>query len=151
MHAPTLEFAEDYELKTTANVGDYFTFKLSDVVIEDDVDERDEITTQVLLYSPDRRTVQNALEGNEEFSWKLDEVGTYELRIIMTDQANNTKTESFNINVVEDDAKTSVISESTGIALIAVTAVVLAGVVVYFIVNNRSIKTTKGSKRDPKK
>ncbi|MBE7082619.1 MAG: hypothetical protein E7378_02985 [Clostridiales bacterium] len=72
-------------------------------------------------------------------TYKFDKAGEYELKFILEDDANN-KTEVVKTLTIKEETKESMSTqEKIGAILIAVSVVVLAGVVVYFIVSKRKM------------
>lgn len=145
--APELTWKDDYAVITSAKIGDTFELNMSKAVITDDNDSLDDIDIDVYMYDPSDKLVDSSV--NNGYKWTFESVGTYEIKIIVTDSANNKQTYTYNITVSEKDTKTEIISPWLGTTLIVAASVILAGVVIYFVVTGKDGKIRKGSKRKP--
>ena len=104
----------------------------------------------VNMYDSSSSLVSNLYKGDEtkenSYKWKFEKSGTYELRIIAEDAAGNKTTKSMNIVVAAEETEVETVNSVGGTVLIIISAVILAGVVVYFVVTSR----TKAPKKGPK-
>lgn len=147
VNAPELTWKDDYSIITSATIGDSFELNMSKAAISDDNDSEDYIKIDVYMYDPSDKLVEKSVSSG--YKWKFENVGTYEIKIILTDSANNKQTYTYNIVVSEEETKTEIISPWLGTTLIVGASVILAGVVIYFIVTGRDGKIRKGGKRKP--
>ena len=145
VNAPELDWADGYELKTEVTIGDTFALDTSKMVITDNDDEVSEITKQIYMYQPDNTIAASEISGG--YSWTLDQVGTWQLKVTLTDTAGNKETYTYSIVVSEETVEEQVIEPWLGTTLIVVTAVILAGVVVYFIVTSKGVNGKSTSRR----
>lgn len=143
--APEIKWAEDYEVISNANIGDSFELNLNKAIITDDEDEREDIDVKVYMYDANEKLVESKVTNG--YKWTFDQVGDYQLKIILTDKANNKETYTYRISVTEKEEESQVIAPWVGTTLIVVTVVILAGVVTYFVVTSRGGKTTTTTRR----
>ena len=88
---------------------------------------------------------QSDVEGQYAYSYTIKEEGTYQISISVRDAAGNTsQTSNFTFTVGGESTDPVNVTEVVGKVLIGVAAVILAGVVVYFIVSK--VKESKGKK-----
>ena len=88
---------------------------------------------------------QSDVEGQYAYSYTIEEEGTYQISISVRDAAGNTsQTSNFTFTVGGESTDPVNVTEIVGKVLIGVAAVILAGVVVYFIVSK--VKESKGKK-----
>ena len=148
VQAPTLVWEDETKnVVTTAKVGDTFFLDLENkATITDDESERDDIIVVVTMRDPNG-TVVNSISTTSKI-YEFTKTGTYKLNIVVSDEANNSQTYSYNIEVTEDEVKTNVIEPWVGTAVIVASVLLVAGVVTYFAITNRdgSLKGGKGKK-----
>ena len=145
VEAPELVWDDEYEVISTATIGDTYELNLAKATITDDEDAYEDIDISVVMYDPDDNVVTSLVTGG--YKWEFEETGTYNIKVVLTDQANNTQTYSYNIEVSEEDAEEDVIAPWLGTTLIVATGVILAGVVVYFVVTSKGNKASAKKKR----
>ncbi len=145
VNAPDLVWADDYSIISTAKVGDTFELNMAKATISDDEDELEDIDKAVYMYAPDDTVVSNLVTNG--YKWSFDKVGTYTLKITLTDSANNKETYTYSITVSEEEVEEETIAPWLGTTLIVATAVILAGVVVYFVVTSKNGKAKTTTKR----
>ena len=160
--APEVEWDDaDEDLITTANIGDYYEFNLNMISL-DGVEGVAAITTPtsqseadysvtVNLYDASSSVVTNEYKNDDDkknsYRWKFEKSGTYELRIVATDKAGNKVTKSYNIVVAENETETETVKPVVGTILIVISALILVGVVAYFVITSQ---VKKGNKKGPK-
>lgn len=149
VEAPELVWEDDYEVISSATIGETFELNMAKASITDDEDEYDDIDISVVMYDPDDNVVTSLVTGG--YKWEFEETGTYSIKVVLTDSANNTQTYTYNIEVSEEDAEENVIAPWLGTTLIVATGVILAGVVVYFVVTSKGGKPSASRKRRAKK
>lgn len=134
--APEISVAESI-VEENYKVGSELIIRYSDIDINDPGYGWDETKRPVI-------TLSNTSSGGDDIvgheveggvSFKLDQVGTYELKIEATDTHGNvgTWTKRITVSAKAQDATTTY--RVIGTVLIVVSVVVLAGVVIYFIVS----------------
>lgn len=102
----------------------------------------------VSLVDPNGSTVTD--EGTTSHpSWNITSTGTYTLEFVVKDEAGNSETYSYKVEVPTEDVDDEKISPVVGTILVVVAVVVLAGVVVYFVVSSKK-KTPASSKKTRK-
>lgn len=163
---PDVEWVnQDTDLISTATIKSYYEFNL-DMITIDGIKGTDAIkvpqgdtkaeytVTSVALYNPSSTSVTNEYANDSsksnQYRWKFEESGTYELRIVITDKANNKTTKSYNIVVKSEETNNNTVQPIVGTILIIVASLILVGVVVYFVVTGRKKGAKKGSKNNKK-
>lgn len=165
--APEVEWVDsEKDLINSSNLNGYYEFNLDMITIDgikgseaikvpENADEAD-YNIVVNMYDPSSSVVKNeyADDSSKEnsYRWKFEKSGTYELRITVEDKAGNPTTVSYKIVVSEDEGNTNNIKPIVGTILIIVSALILVGVVAYFVITGRKKSSTKkGSKNNKKK
>lgn len=165
--APEVEWVDsEKDLINSSNLNGYYEFNLDMITIDgikgseaikvpENVDKAD-YNIVVNMYDPSSSVVKNeyADDSSKEnsYRWKFEKSGTYELRITVEDKAGNPTTVSYKIVVSEDEGNTNNIKPIVGTILIIVSALILVGVVAYFVITGRKKSSTKkGSKNNKKK
>ncbi len=155
--APTIEIdnTSNAFLKTTYNVGDVIDFQVDkiDVTDETTVDKNDlldRLVIQVRNTSTNTTTTlsnSSTVAGEYAYSYKVETEGNYIVSIYVRDSAGNASTtREFSFTVGDDGTSTPVnVQEVVGQVLIGVAAVILAGVVIYFVVSK--VKENKSKKK----
>lgn len=149
---PTLKWKDGYSVPTTIDLNGNFELSISNMILDDNETESENLKLTAKLIKPDGSTeaTYNG-EAGETYNWDLTETGTYSLQITVTDEANNSQTYKYSIEVPSEDADSSTISPVVGTILIVVSVVILAGVVIYFVVSSRKKVPAKAKASRSKK
>ncbi len=163
---PEVEWNDsEKDLINSANLNDYYEFNLGMITIDgitateaikvpENADEA-EYNVVVNMYDPSSSVVTNEYKNDDSkensYRWKFEKSGTYELRITVEDKAGNKTTASYNIVVAEDEAPVNNINPVVGTILIIVSALILVGVVAYFVITGRKKNNTKKGPKNRKK
>ncbi len=139
------------------NVGDTVDIRIADeslvTVSDPGGSSRDELLKNLTITVRNTSTNSSAVtlsnqsdvEGQYAYSYTIKEEGTYQISISVRDAAGNTsQTSNFTFTVGGESTDPVNVTEVVGKVLIGVAAVILAGVVVYFIVSK--VKESKGKK-----
>lgn len=165
--APEVEWVDsEKDLINSSNLNGYYEFNLDMITIDgikgseaikvpENADEAD-YNIVVNMYDPSSSVVKNeyADDSSKEnsYRWEFKNSGEYQLRITVEDKAGNPTTVSYKIVVSEDEGNTNTIKPVVGTILIIVSALILVGVVAYFVITGRKKSSTKkGSKNNKKK
>ena len=155
--APTIEIdnTNNAFIKSTYNVCDVIDFQVDkiDVTDETTVDKNDlldRLVIQVRNTSTNTTTTlsnTSDVPGDYAYSYEIKEEGNYTVSIYVRDIAGNASTtREFSFTVGDDGTSTPVnVQEVVGQVLIGVAAVILAGVVIYFVVSK--VKENKSKKK----
>lgn len=162
---PEVEWKDsDTNLITKANIGDSFEFNLNmlnidgisaekAIVAAADQDKA-EYTVTVNMYDSSSSLVSNQYKNDStkknSYKWDFEKSGTYELRIIAQDKAGNKITKSYNIIVAAKDENKETVKPIVGTVLIVVSALILVGVVTYFVVTGKKKSVAKQSPKAKK-
>ncbi len=134
--APEISVAESI-VEENYKVGSELIIRYSDIDINDPGygwdDSKQPVITLSNTSSGGDDIVGHKVEGG--ISFKLDQVGTYELKIEATDTHGNVGTWTKRITVSAKAQDSTTTYRVIGTVLIVVSVVVLAGVVIYFIVS----------------
>lgn len=156
--APEVEWVDsENNLITTANVGDSFEFNLDMIELDSikgstaievpDGQDKAEYTVTVNMYDSSSSLVTNQYRNDttkkNSYKWDFEKSGTYELRIVAQDKAGNKITKSYNIVVSAEDSNKESVKPVVGTVLIVVSALILVGVVTYFVVTGRKKSVSK--------
>ena len=156
--APEVEWVDsENNLITTANVGDSFEFNLDMIELDGikgssaievpDGQDKAEYTVTVNMYDSSSSLVTNQYRNDttkkNSYKWDFEKSGTYELRIVAQDKAGNKITKSYNIVVSAEDSNKESVKPIVGTVLIVVSALILVGVVTYFVVTGRKKSVSK--------
>ena len=148
---PTIDWKNEV---TKMNLGEDLTIRIGDHIELDDnksseADLADELTVSLKGPSGDVVEMKKQSPG-VEYVWNMAETGSYTLTLTVKDGAKNTTTQTYKIEVPEEEVDSEVISPAMGTVLVVLSVVVLAGVVVYFVATSkkkgRSVKTTRKNK-----
>lgn len=151
--APKVEWLNNYSVPTKVELDRDLVLNLSNMKLTDDQTSPDKLKDNltIKLIKPDgTTTVKN--NGNEglNYEWTLTETGSYTLNITVKDEAGNTETYRYTIEVPAKEADTKTISPVVGTVLIVVSVVILAGVVIYFVISSRKKAPVKPSRTKKK-
>ncbi len=163
--APVVEFVDaEEDLISTAKIGDSLEFNLDMIKVDEILgasaiqvptgqDSADYKLT-VNMYDSSSSLVSNVYKNDStkknSYKWEFEKSGTYELRITAEDAAGNKTQKSYKIVVEAEETKDETVSPVVGTVLIIVSAVILVGVVTYFIVTSRTQTTTKKGPKSKK-
>ena len=166
--APALEWVDsEKDLISTADINSSYEFNL-DMITLDDIagseaikvpsnDTQSPYTITVNMYDSSSSVVKNEYAGNSDkknqYKWTFENSGDYELRITFKDKAGNSDVRSYRITVNANKTNTeNKTNKVVGIVLIVVSAVILVGVVAYFVITGlKKNNTKKGPKAKNKK
>lgn len=151
--APKVEWLNNYSVPTKVDLNSDLVLNLSNMKLEDDETSPDKLKDNltIKLIKPDgTTTVKN--NGNEglNYEWTLTETGSYTLNITVKDEAGNSETYKYTIEVPAEETDTKTISPVVGTVLIVVSVVILAGVVIYFVISSRKKAPVKPSRTKKK-
>ena len=139
--APVIELDEEEVvlIPEKMSVGEKLTIDLSKISIYDLVDSDLSIDDLVVTVTRDGTEVENDYgDSTTNYRYTLSQAGTYTVKLAVTDAAGNTaETITRTITVTEavnDGVETT---EVIGVVLIVVSALILAGAIVYFIISKR--------------
>ena len=109
-------------------------------------------TVGVTITDGNSSRVSSTSDDNGYMTFNFKSAGTYTITFTATDKAGNKETWSRQFKVVAPDSTTSEKTTIIGTILIVISAIVLAGVVLYFIKGTKIAKNRKkGKKVDNKK
>ena len=153
----TIDNANNQFIAASYNVGDTVDIRIADeslvTIIDKGGSSRDELLKNLTITVRNTSTNSSAVtlsnqsdvEGQYAYSYTIEEEGTYQISISVRDAAGNTsQTSNFTFTVGGESTDPVNVTEIVGKVLIGVAAVILAGVVVYFIVSK--VKESKGKK-----
>ena len=153
----TIDNTNNQFIAARYNVGDTVDIRIADeslvTVSDPGGSSRDELLKNLTITVRNTSTNSSAVtlsnqsdvEGQYAYSYTIEEEGTYQISISVRDAAGNTsQTSTFTFTVGGDSTDPVNVTEVVGKVLIGVAAVILAGVVVYFIVSK--VKESKGKK-----
>lgn len=156
--APKVTVPENY-LKESYSLKDFstsnpLTVDLSKIDYTDNKSSKDELkdTLKVELWNTTtNKQIENiSVDGGDVYQFVPTEVGTYELRITVTDNASWESTGgTVTFEIKADENEGTEVYEVVGTVLIVVAVAILAGVVSYFVVS--AVKRNKKSKAKAKK
>ncbi len=155
---PTLKLDQAL-LASTYKVGDTLTLDFSKITMEDAVTTNTNdlmktlsvkltnTTTNKEVTNSGKGSVWNATTNKYDcdFSFKLDEVGTYKIEIKINDESYNYSTKTVEFKVEAQAEGANIVSTVVGVVLIVVAVLVLGGVVTYFVVSK--VKLDKEMKK----
>lgn len=143
--SPTIEVDDDF-VKKVYELGETLTLDLSKMHISDNKTEEAALwETLKIEVIHNKETLENQADASENrYSYKLDSAGTYSIEISITDDAGWTTTHTIDFEVSTDAPSGMEVYEIVGIILIVVAALVLAGVIAYFVISK--VKKNKKSK-----
>ena len=148
---PELTFVSGYSVPTTVEKGE-FELKLSKLEFSDNETSVEKLqqSLTVTMVKPDGvTTVKNKGTDSVNYKWDLDETGDYTLTLTIKDDAGNTTTKKYTINIPSEENETKKVGSVVGTILVVASVVVLAGVVIYFVLSSRK-KSAKGAKKSTK-
>lgn len=132
---PTVVVAEDL-IEDKYEVGTTFKFDTANVVMSDNKTAKENLTVRVKLVNKTTSDeVEYTVSGTEYTFKELDSVGEYTFTLEVEDEVGHVATYSKTFDITEKSTNPVQVYKVVGIALIVVSVLVLAGVVVYFIVS----------------
>lgn len=131
---------------TTASIGDRLVLDLSKLSVSDLVDKNLTVSDIEIVLRRDGEIIENIHgDSKENYEFKLDKAGQYTLTLKVTDAAGNTSTAITRTITVSADANDGVdTTEVLGIVLIVVSALILAGAIVYVVLSKKKADQYKG-------
>jgi hypothetical protein len=152
--APEISWKNDDDIPTSMTLGDTWTLPLSNMTLTDKVTTDQKFLNdkmKISLIKPDGTTsVVNEGTTGKNYIWTFSDTGAYTLRIVVEDEAGQSRTYKYTINVASDDAESDVVNSVVGTVLIVVSVVILAGVVIYFVLSSRKKTPAKKSPKSKK-
>lgn len=148
---PTVDYTG--ELSANLKIGDTIKIHEDKITVTDKNSTEDLTFTSITVEDAAGNTIDYVKEGaNEDIrAYTFDKAGTYTLTIIGRDEAGNTNSYTFTFHVTADASTTSFKDNVTGVVLIIVSLLILAGVIVYFAVSKKKISPKKTVKKVEKK
>lgn len=143
---------EEEDIPTTATLNDKLTIDLGKITLTDNETDATYLSDKltVSLIDPNGSTVSGGTSNSRTNPyWNITSTGTYTLKFVVKDEAGNSETYSYKVEVPTEDVEDETISPVVGTILVVVAVVVLAGVVVYFVVSSK--KKTPASRKNSKK
>lgn len=147
---PEINLKEDF-LKDEYNLNDTLTLDISKIVLSDngygtgdteqDTAKREQLLSKmkvVLTRVDDNNNtaeIENIAEGENAYSYKLENAGTYTLKITVEDAVGLKKEVTKTFEVSTEGKKAGVSTKTVGIILIVLACLVLAGVIAYFVIS----------------
>jgi len=127
---------------STANVGDTLALDVESITLSDNKDGSIDIDDYLSGTATKKFTITlTDPDGNEvseledyDYQYELSEAGTYKLVYSLTDEAGNTTTKTYYIEVSAESSSVTLSQEVWGTVLIVISVALLAGVVIYFVV-----------------
>ena len=171
--APTLAWDnKEEDFKTTAKIGDTWTFKFDMISVEDNEDDlqtvintilKNGVSTSAMNELSDYATITMKDADNKSVSYAIadgglkytfDKSGNYTFKIVLKDKAGNDSGSSYSytITVSEgEEAEEKTNDSAVGTILIVLSVVILAGVVAYFAITTKQVDSKSKSKKADKK
>ena len=140
---------------------DFSDRKVDSVLVIDPakITVKDNIDSSINIFDDLKVVVKNITTGNEVankfdnetsvegYEYTLDEVGTYQVTFTLTDEAGNVTTLVKEIVVSAEGADKEFPTEVVGIILLVLAILILGGVVAYFIITRKKVKTPEQIKK----
>ena len=158
---PEVAFKEDF-LKDEYNLNDELVLDISKIVLTDNgygagTDAKDTETREALLSTMkvvltrvddngNTVEIENTADGSNAYKYKLENAGTYTLKVTTKDAVGNEKSTTKSFEVSTEGKQATVSTKTVGIILIVLSCLVLAGVIAYFVIS-RIRMNKKGSKK----
>ncbi len=131
-----------------------FVLDLTNINVTDaQADKPEELTWNSISFVNKAGNAVNYKESDDKYirTYTFDAAGVYTLTITARDEAGNIGTYNLEVTVVGEDAETEYTEEVTGVILIVVSLVILAGVILYFAKGKLKRRKGKKSKKSTKK
>ncbi len=131
------DFLESSYTLTELQKNNYqFEVDTSKLTFTDDMsDAVDMIVTYVLENNDTGEEIELTDQDEYILIYTIDEVGSYTLTVTVTDEADNTTSETFDFEVTEEETEDGYLYWVIGTVLVVISVLLLAGVVIYFIIS----------------
>ena len=149
---PTLELDSSIDF-SDRKTGSILVIDPAKITVKDNVD------TGINLFDDLKIVVKNTTTGEEisnkftnstrveGYEYNLSEVGTYQVTFTLTDEAGNVTTLVKEFAVTAEGADKEFPTEVVGIILLVLAILILGGVVAYFIITRKKVKTPEQIKK----
>lgn len=149
---PTLELDSSIDF-SDRKTGSIFVIDPAKITVKDNVD------TGINLFDDLKIVVKNTTTGEEisnkftnstrveGYEYNLSEVGTYQVTFTLTDEAGNVTTLVKEFAVTAEGADKEFPTEVLGIILLVLAILILGGVVAYFIITRKKVKSPEQIKK----
>ena len=149
---PTLELDSSIDF-SDRKTGSILVIDPAKITVKDNVD------TGINLFDDLKIVVKNTTTGEEVsnkftnstrvegYEYNLSEVGTYQVTFTLTDEAGNVTTLVKEFAVTADGADKEFPTEVVGIILLVLAILILGGVVAYFIITRKKVKSPEQIKK----
>ncbi len=149
---PILEIDSSVDF-SDRGVGTKLVIDPSKITVSDGVDKDinifDNLKVEVRNTSTNE-TIANKYKNEtsvEGYEYEINEVGTYQVTFTLTDEAGNVTSLVKEFAVTEEGAEKEFPTEAIGIILLVLAILVLGGVVAYFVITRRKVKTPEQLKK----
>ena len=146
--APEIEIDNDSNqfIKSKYEIGNIIDFNVAYITATDNKTDEETLKDNLVITVKNTSTGKTTTLGANE-SFEVEEEGSYTVSIYVKDDAGNSSvTKEFTFTVGDDTSSPINVTEVIGKVLIGVSAVILGGVVVYFIVS-KAKESKKKNKR----
>lgn len=150
---PTVEYTGKINKRISLKDGK-FVLDLTKINVTDaQADKPEELTWNSISFVDKAGNAVNYKESDDKNirTYTFETAGVYTLTIGAKDEAGNTDVYTLEVTVVGEDAETEYTEEVTGVILIVVSLVILAGVILYFTKGKLKRRKGKKSKKSTKK
>ncbi len=132
----TIDNTNNQFIKSTYEIGDKIDFKLKYIDLSDNKTDEETLGKNLVIQIKNTSLNKTYPTLGQSESFEITENGNYTVSIYVKDSAGNSSvTREFTFSVGGDSATPINVTEVVGKVLIAVSAVILGGVIVYFIVS----------------
>lgn len=156
--APELTLEKDFVAKEKFDLGETLTLDFNKISFSDNKTSVDALKETVKITVTNTSTndeIENTIENGDEehrYSYKLDKAGTYKVEVSVTDEAGWTTTKTVEFEVSTDAEGGTEVTKIVGTVLIVLAALILVGVIAYFVISKiKKDKKGKGKKAEKKK
>lgn len=146
----TLDSSIDFSDRT---VGSKLVIDPSKITIKDNIDLNNDLFEYLKIVVKNTTTgdeISNNFENKTKvdgYEYNLDEVGTYSVTFTLTDEAGNSKQIVKEFVVSAEGADKEFPTEVVGIILLVLAVLILGGVVAYFILTRKKVKSPEQIKK----
>lgn len=148
---PTLELDSSIDF-SDRKTGSTLVIDPAKITVKDNVDTGinlfDDLKIEVT--GPSNTTVSNKFTNStkiEGYEYELSEAGTYTVKFTLTDEAGNVTNVERSFVVVAEGADKEFPTEVVGIILLVLAILILGGVVAYFIITRKKVKSPEQIKK----
>ena len=148
---PTLELDSSIDF-SDRKIGSTFVIDPAKITVKDNVDTGinlfDDLKIEVT--GPSNTVVSNKFTNStkiEGYEYELSEAGTYKVKFTLTDEAGNVTNVERSFFVVAEGADKEFPTEVVGIILLVLAILILGGVVAYFIITRKKVKSPEQIKK----